>query len=289
MFFQARIHRVPLVKSTAEIDTERETEEVQQLRQQVISMNMQLKQLNEANQAWQEYQQNQVILLRDRLKLNDVDQLSFEDIVQQIENRCNILNDRLIELEDTSDKHNEKLPNVTKDGIYQSKGIQTEENKEYEQLQQDQYSRVCFLISRIFFLSSRLQISTQAFTSHKNQYGKELHENGENLAALTAQNRQLDEATQAWRQYHQSQLDTFKKRLQNFLSIPLDDLSFDDLLQHIIVPLEQLQNVREILQEQLQTNEKLVDRLRCGNRLTLLSRIHFTHFIFLKNLSVVIK
>jgi hypothetical protein len=67
-------------------------------------MNIQLKQLDEANQAWQQYQQNQLVLLHDRLKLNDVDNLSFEDIVQQIENRFNDLNNQLIELENVKSK-----------------------------------------------------------------------------------------------------------------------------------------------------------------------------------------
>ncbi len=62
---------------------------------------MQLKQLDEANRAWQEYQQNQLVLLRDRLKLTDMENLSFEDIVQQIENR---LNDQAMELQDVKSK-----------------------------------------------------------------------------------------------------------------------------------------------------------------------------------------
>lgn len=62
-------------------------------------MNIQLKQLDEANQAWLQYQQNQLVLLRDRLKLTDIDNLSFEDIVQQIENRFNDLENQLVELQ----------------------------------------------------------------------------------------------------------------------------------------------------------------------------------------------
>lgn len=63
-------------------------------------MNIQLKQLNDANQAWQQYQQNQIELLRDRLNLTNIDNLSFDDIVQQIENRFNTLNNQLTELQD---------------------------------------------------------------------------------------------------------------------------------------------------------------------------------------------
>lgn len=67
-------------------------------------MNIQLKQLDEANQGWQQYQQNQLVLLRDRLKLNDIDNLPFEDIVQQIENRFDDLNSQLMELQDVKSK-----------------------------------------------------------------------------------------------------------------------------------------------------------------------------------------
>jgi hypothetical protein len=67
-------------------------------------MNIKSKQLDEANQAWQQYQQNQLVLLRDRLKLTDIDNLSFEDVVQQIENRYNDLNNQLVELQDMKSK-----------------------------------------------------------------------------------------------------------------------------------------------------------------------------------------
>jgi exonuclease VII small subunit len=82
------------------MNNEQETEEIHRLREDLVSMNIQLKQLDEANQSWQQYQQNQLVLLRDRLKLTDVDNLSFEDIVQQIENHFNDLNNQLVELQD---------------------------------------------------------------------------------------------------------------------------------------------------------------------------------------------
>jgi hypothetical protein len=83
-----------------QVNNEQETEEIRRLREELDSTNMQLKQLDEANRAWQQYQQNQLVLLRDRLKLTDMENSSFEDIVQQIENRLNDLNDQLIELQD---------------------------------------------------------------------------------------------------------------------------------------------------------------------------------------------
>jgi hypothetical protein len=67
-------------------------------------MTVQVKQLDEANQAWQQYQQNQLSLLRDRLKLSDIDHLSFEDVVQQLENRFSELNHQLTELQEVTSK-----------------------------------------------------------------------------------------------------------------------------------------------------------------------------------------
>ncbi len=87
-----------------QVNNEQETEEIRRLQDQLTSTNMQLKQLDEANRAWQQYQQNQLVLLRDRLKLTDMENSSFEDIVQQIENRLNDLNDQVTELEDVKSK-----------------------------------------------------------------------------------------------------------------------------------------------------------------------------------------
>ena len=82
------------------MNNDRETEELRQLRQDLSSMTVQVKQLDEANQAWQQYQQNQLSLLRDRLKLSDIDHLSFDDVVQQLEDRFNELHHQLIELQE---------------------------------------------------------------------------------------------------------------------------------------------------------------------------------------------
>jgi hypothetical protein len=90
-----------LVQSTPQVNNEQQTEEIRRLQEDLASTNMQLKQLDEANRAWQEYQQNQLVLLRDRLKLTDMENLSFEDSLQQIENR---LNDQAIELQDVKSK-----------------------------------------------------------------------------------------------------------------------------------------------------------------------------------------
>jgi len=89
---------------------------------------------------------------------------------------------------------------------------------------------------------------------------------------LTAQCAQLDEANRAWQLYHQTELDKFRDKLQNSLPIE-NNLSLDDIAEHISAYLDQLQNQRESLVQQLQTSEKLIKDIRSGKSLTVLSSI----------------
>ncbi|CAF4622746.1 unnamed protein product, partial [Rotaria socialis] len=241
---QARIHDIQLVKSATDTNHEHETEEIRQLREDLLSVNIQLKQLNDANQAWQQYQQNQIILLRDRLNLTNIDNLSFDDIVQQIENRFNILNNELVELQDV--KKTTEIQAVSaqyiKDHLYQSKDTQTEDAQEYKPMQKDESA----------------EILIQKLTINSKQYEEELRELRENLATLTTQAAQLDEANQAWQQYHRTQLDNFRNKLQPSLPIEIE-LSLDDIAQYIANYLDQMRDERENLREQLQTSEKLIN------------------------------
>ncbi|CAM4859045.1 unnamed protein product [Rotaria socialis] len=241
---QARIHDIQLVKSATNTNHEHETEEIRQLREDLLSVNIQLKQLNDANQAWQQYQENQIILLRDRLNLTNIDNLSFDDIVQQIENRFNILNNELVELQDV--KKTTEIQAVSaqyiKDHLYQSKDTQTEDAQEYKPMQKDESA----------------EILIQKLTINSKQYEEELRELRENLATLTTQAAQLDEANQAWQQYHRTQLDNFRNKLQPSLPIEIE-LSLDDIAQYIANYLDQMRDERENLREQLQTSEKLIN------------------------------
>ncbi|CAF5028174.1 unnamed protein product, partial [Rotaria sp. Silwood1] len=252
---QARIHHIPLVKSTSDVNHEQETEEIRQLRQDLYSMNIQLKQLNDANQAWQQYQQNQITLLCDRFKLTNIDHLSFEDIIQQIENRFNIINNQLIDLQNIKRADDGLQKNIDetqivstqlmKDDNHQSKYTQTEDNEEYQQLQKDQSA----------------EISIQSSTPNLNQYEEELRELRESLTTLTTQYTQLNEANRTWEQYHQNQLDSFKNKLQ--VKLPMEtDYSFDDIAQHITTYIDQIQKERENLMQYLQTSETLTNDLR---------------------------
>jgi hypothetical protein len=81
----------------------------------------------------------------------------------------------------------------------------------------------------------------------------------QNLAILTIQCVQLDEANRAWQQFQQAQLDNFRNKLQNKLSID-QNLSFDEIAQLIINYLNQLVNERDHLIQNLHTTEKMTTR-----------------------------
>ena len=76
---------------------------------------------------------------------------------------------------------------------------------------------------------------------------RRLDSNVENLAVLTAQCTRLEEANQAWQQFHQVQLDNFRNKLRPNLPIE-NDFSLDEIAQSIIDYLRRLplQRVHEI-------------------------------------------
>ena len=214
-------------------------------------MNVQLKQLDEANQAWQQYQQNQLILLRDRLKLTDMDNSSFEDIVQQIENRFDDLNNQLIELQDAKKIDTEVAELQQGESELQSINTQAIANTNRQSTETQTEEKAEILIQHV------------APAGDENE--DELRQLRESLAALTTQRDQLDEANRAWQLYHQTQLDNFKDRLQPSLSFE-NSLSFDDIAQQLVTHINQLNQEHETISQQLQTAEKLHNDLRSGNR-----------------------
>lgn len=95
-------------------------EELQRLREELGFKDIQLKQLDEANQAWQQYQENQLNLLRDRLEITDSENSSFEDIVQQLEGRLSDLHEQL---------RTQQRINEQQKVVYQSRDTQTDDDK----------------------------------------------------------------------------------------------------------------------------------------------------------------
>ncbi|CAF3166548.1 unnamed protein product [Rotaria sp. Silwood2] len=96
-----RLLQVPPISSTSEFNNEYD-----QLQKDFENLSIQYKQLDEANRSWQK---NQLRILHDRFKLDN--NLSFDDTIQQIENRFNdlqnqydILFNQVIELQEISTK-----------------------------------------------------------------------------------------------------------------------------------------------------------------------------------------
>ncbi|CAF4970011.1 unnamed protein product [Rotaria sp. Silwood1] len=121
-----RLLQTSPISSTSEFNNEYE-----QLRKDFENLTIQYKQLDEANQTWK---LNQLRTLHDRFKLDNTNNLSFDDTIQQIENRFNDLQNqyntifnRVIELEEISTKQ-------TGDNNIQS--IENQRNDELQQLQE---------------------------------------------------------------------------------------------------------------------------------------------------------
>ncbi len=83
-WFDSSSFQVPI--HTSGTSVEQNVEELQQLRENVVALTAQCAQLDEANRAWQLYQQTQLnnfkIKLHDYLPIDE--NVSFEDIAQQI-------------------------------------------------------------------------------------------------------------------------------------------------------------------------------------------------------------
>jgi len=93
------------------------------------------------------------------------------------------------------------------------------------------------------------------------QQAEEVQQLRENIAALSAQCAQLDEANHAWRLYQQTQLDNFKTKLHDYL--PLDEnASFDDIAQQIV---DQMTKEREDFIGRYRELEKVNDDLSSGS------------------------
>jgi hypothetical protein len=90
---------------------------------------------------------------------------------------------------------------------------------------------------------------------------EELRQLRDNLAILTSEYAQLNEANRAWQDFHQSQLDNFRKKVQDYIQID-DDFSFDQIAQQIV---DQITKEREDFIEQYQALEKANNDLQSGN------------------------
>ena len=86
----------------------------------------------------------------------------------------------------------------------------------------------------------------------------ELEQVRETVALLTSQCRQLEEANRAWQQYEEMQVDSFRRKIENYLSID-ENASFEEISQQTI---EQIRRERENFAEQYQMLEKEKEDVR---------------------------
>ena len=93
------------------------------------------------------------------------------------------------------------------------------------------------------------------------EHEQELQQLRQNITLLTQQCTQLDEANRAWQLYQQTQLDTFKQTMHDF--IPIDDtLSFEQAAQQIT---HQITKERQDFTQRYHTLEQLNHRQQSGN------------------------
>ena len=93
-----------------------------------------------------------------------------------------------------------------------------------------------------------------------NEHDHELQQLRDNVALLTNQCTQLDEANRAWQLYQQTQLDNFRNTIHN--SFPIDATSsLDQLAQQIV---NQIIKEREDFTQRYHTLEQFNNNLQSG-------------------------
>jgi prefoldin subunit 5 len=91
-----------------------------------------------------------------------------------------------------------------------------------------------------------------------NEHEQELQQLRQNIASLTNQCTQLDEANRAWQLYQQTQLDNFTNTIHNYLPIDLTS-SLDQVAQQIV---NHISNEREDFTQRYHALEKVNNDLQ---------------------------
>ena len=247
------LKEVPLQTSSSSAGNEQNGDETEQLREDVARLTSQCAQLDEANRAWQSYQQTQKDAFRNTLQdcLAIDDNLSLDQIAQQIMEYINTeraaSDEKYVALQSANSNLQSELTNDLESIKESYTNTVNELNQEldgvkeaYEQLNSEKQSLIAELDKR----------------SVENNHLDEVAQLREELAVLTSQYAQLTAANQAWEQFHQTQLGTFRQQMQDH--IPIDEnLALDQIGQHII---DQLTRERSEFSENLQSKEDLQHR-----------------------------
>jgi len=244
------LKEVPLQTSSSSAGNEQNGDETEQLREDVARLTSQCAQLDEANRAWQSYQQTQKDAFRNTLQdcLAIDDNLSLDQIAQQIMEYINTeraaSDEKYVALQSANSNLQSELTNDLESIKESYTNTVNELNQEldgvkeaYEQLNSEKQSLIAELDKR----------------SIENNHPDEVAQLREELAVLTSQYAQLTAANQAWEQFHQTQLGTFRQQMQDH--IPIDEnLALDQIGQHII---DQLTRERSEFTENRQSKEDL--------------------------------
>ena len=247
------LKEVPLQTSSSSAGNEQNGDETEQLREDVARLTSQCAQLDEANRAWQSYQQTQKDAFRNTLQdcLAIDDNLSLDQIAQQIMEYINTeraaSDEKYVALQSANSNLQSELTNDLESIKESYTNTVNELNQEldgvkeaYEQLNSEKQSLIAELDKR----------------SVENNHLDEVAQLREELAVLTSQYAQLTAANQAWEQFHQTQLGTFRQQMQDHISID-ENLALDQIGQHII---DQLTRERSEFSENLQSKEDLQHR-----------------------------
>ncbi|CAF1477950.1 unnamed protein product, partial [Rotaria sordida] len=279
-----------------------------QLKQDYILLENQYIQLDNANQAWQQFYDNQIDLLKNKFKdYFDFDKnLNFDQIIQIIATKFDEQNYTKTNIPseittinniDFSDKslvdtqQNNQILSLQEeikcleqqlkdnqyliDSLKNNLQLITQENlqltKQYNEIQQkndllikDNHNLTNQLENQSIPLDSQqenvLQLSTDQIqhihhspieeiplniiphvqSSNVIQENEEIQQLKNNLATLTTQCTELDEANRAWQQYYQNQIELFHDKLQDW--IPLDmNLTLEQIIHQIVSYLNQLE------------------------------------------------
>ena len=182
---------------------------MEQLRENVLSLTAQCAHLDEANRAWQSFQQTQADNFRSKLQeyLPIDEDTSFDQIPELI----------IEQLQKQSAPTDETLEDIRQSYT----NTVNELNQELSALK-EAYDQ----------LEQRSNQPVQQ-SSGNEQNIEEIEQLRENVARLTNQCGELDEANRAWQMYVQSQTEVFRNKLRDYLLID-ENMPFDQIPDVII-------------------------------------------------------
>ncbi len=207
-----------LTERVNELQSNQTGDNEDELQQNLVMLSAQCAQLEEANKAWQEFHQAQLENFRNKFRNN----LPMENNISFDEIAQSIidyLNQLINERDHLLQNHSESS------------------------------------LSEQMHVTPSDDISAQSTPSLINDHDAELREN---IKVLTTQCAQLDKANRAWQEYQLAQIDQFRNKLRDYLSLN-ENVSFDEAAQLIV---DQITKEREEFKQRYQELEKHNEDLR---------------------------